>query len=100
MFKNLNPFRVLPAQDFAKMDLAKLELAHAAQSANEYASALALYQAQHSNLLRKVLGEQVLTPTRASHRSSMAPPWRTKLRKSAISPASQGSKVQRFANLR
>ena len=100
MFKTLNPFRVLPAHDLAKLELAHAERQLDAQSANEYASALVLYQAQHSNLLRKVLGEQVLTPTRASHRSSMAPPWRTKLRKSAISPASQGSKVQRFANLR
>ena len=85
MFKKPNPFRVLPAQDFAKMDLAKLELAHAAQSANEYASALVLYNAQRSNLLRNVLSaQQVAALGGVAHKA----------------PASLGSKVQRFANLR
>ena len=59
MFKNVNPFRVLPAHDLAKLELAQAERQLLdAQSANEYTSALVLYHTQRINRLRKVLSAQ------------------------------------------
>ena len=56
MFKNLNPFRVVPARDQAKIELEQAERQLLdAQSAKEYASALMLYHTQRINRLRKVL---------------------------------------------
>lgn len=59
MFKNLNPFRVVPAREQAKNELehAESQLLDA-QSANEYTSALVLYHTQRINRLRKVLSAQ------------------------------------------
>lgn len=56
MFKTLNPFRVAPAREQAKLELEQAERQLLdAQSANEYASALVLYHTQRINRLRKVL---------------------------------------------
>ena len=59
MFKNLNPFRVVPAREQAKIELERAERQLLdAQSANEYASALVLYHTQRIDRLRKVLSAQ------------------------------------------
>ena len=59
MFKNLNPFRVVPARDQAKIELEQAERQLLdAQSANEYASALVLCYTQRINRLREVLSAQ------------------------------------------
>ena len=59
MFKTINPFRVVPARDQAKIELEQAERQLLdAQSANEYTSALVLYHTQRINRLRKVLSAQ------------------------------------------
>ena len=59
MFKEFNPFRLVPAREQAEIELEQAERQLlAAHSANEYASALVLYHTQRIDRLRKVLSAQ------------------------------------------